>query len=144
MNKLLVVSLLSIFGSTQVLAENMPGFTVKVMCQARSITGGHPKNATSLTLGYWQNREQNMYIFEKDQLRVGLHATNVVPNTNGQLKADLLARDTDSGQMMNYGQVEIRFDSTGAGKGFLHSNYQSSEPYVLGSHELTNCRLNRR
>jgi len=127
----------------QGIAQNMPGFSVSVTCQARSITGGHPKNATLLTLGSWDNRERNMYVFEGDQLRVGLQATEILPASNGQLTSNLLAKDLDTNQMRTYGKIEVQFDAAGTGKGVLHSNFQSTEPYVLGSLELTNCHIKR-
>lgn len=125
----------------QSMAQNMPGFHVTVTCQARSLTGGHPSHATLLTLGYWENRERTAYIFERDLLRVGLQATEIYPASNGQLRSDLLARDLDNNQIATYGKIEVQFDGTGTGRGFLHSNFESSEPYVLGSLELTNCHI---
>ncbi len=124
-------------------AQTLPGFNVTVTCQAHSLTGGHPRNATRFTMGVWQNGEKNAYVFERDHLRVGLQATKIFPGLNGQLISQLLAKDLDNNQMKNYGSVDIQFDGTGNGKGFLHSNFESSEPYVLGTLELNNCRTRR-
>lgn len=125
----------------QAFSQTISGFTVTVVCDAQSLTGGHPKDATTFMLGVWENGEKNMYIFSKHQLRAGYQADRVNTDSSGHLKSAILKTDLDTEKIVSYGTVEINFSNNNLGKGYLNSIHESTEPYVLGSHELTNCKI---
>ncbi|MGZ3694892.1 MAG: hypothetical protein ACXWQO_11995 [Bdellovibrionota bacterium] len=128
-------------------ADILDGFVPSVECDARSLRGGHPADATKMLLGTWKNDasgQKAFYVLSHGAMRVGLTTTQIRPDSLGSLKADLLAMDLDNGQNMLYGNLNIQFDSNGTGKGIMESAFETKEQpsYVFGSLELSNCRVN--
>lgn len=112
-------------------------FVRTIECTAKITNGEHPKDATLLIIGKYLNEYRPSIVLatSKDELRFAVRL-NSLPNPEERLfHSEIIAHDIDSNNDFSMGQIDIDLSTR---KGILNS---SSEPYVLGSFELFNCKM---